>query len=274
MDASKKINLCYYITGHGLGHATRSMELIRNLLDTNQFNVHTVSNVKEDIFKQYFLENGTELVDKNTNEVKYSHSLRSLDTGAVQQDVFKVDPLCTLMKYYEEIHLNRSQLIKSEVLWLRSLDISLILADATPLSSVIGSQANIKTVIVSNFTWDECYREMLSTIHKNNVCSSTETLEELERMVAQCSADTAMCTQYLQLPGAMTTGSGFPIDRIMSCPLLARKPRIAGINNNLRSSMNIDDSTKLLLLGFGGHSAKWQLEDKFLPVGWECLVLG
>lgn len=61
------------------------------------------------------------------------------------------------------------------------------------------------------------------------------------------------------------------MDRIIPGPLIARPVR----NRNLRDELPIPDrSAKILLLGFGGFSIDFPLQDSFLPVGWVCVVLG
>ena len=85
---SKNIIIIYYITGHGLGHATRSVGIITNLIDNmpNVF-IHIVSKTKASFFEENLNR------DTHMNHVKIHN--RILDSGAIQTDAIRVDPLKT-----------------------------------------------------------------------------------------------------------------------------------------------------------------------------------
>jgi hypothetical protein len=44
------IKLCYYITGHGYGHATRSLKMAEVLCEQRDFDIHIVSTAKTIVF--------------------------------------------------------------------------------------------------------------------------------------------------------------------------------------------------------------------------------
>ena len=326
---SKRTNICYYITGHGLGHATRSLELIVYLIKTDLFNVHVVTLVQEEFFRNGLVSNGISLADPSTNESLFSHHRRSIDTGAVQKDVFTVDPFRTIKSYYDSIHLRRQEIIEFEVAWLKDQGMKLVLVDATPLACYVGKLAGVKTVLLSNFSWDFCFREMHIAVSHNPVdfrVSRDEAMKldiQYKEMIEQCSRDSSACDVYLQYPGETPLPPDFPIDKVISAPLLARgldlqqvrpstratttgthtpsgttehKATASGVEQImeplpeidpqanttytphslcvLRTEFAIPTGAKVLLLGFGGHSAEWHLKDEFLPPGWICLTLG
>ena len=300
MTSSKqRRDICYYITGHGLGHAMRSIELIRALLSSDRFNVHVVTNIPELVFKSQLFTSAVRVgedecvflveVDPTTKERRYTHSVRNLDSGAVQQDIFTVDMYRTLDNYYRTIHLNREVLIQVEVEWLLTSSIDLILIDATPLAGAVSQLSGIRSVLVSNFSWDFCYYEMLQDLKRSSTTAADMmNLSKYSDMITQCIADCSHISAYLQLPGETPTVTvhlssaadmdpTYTIDvhqqmnRIIPGPLIARPVR----NRNLRAELPIPDhSAKILLLGFGGFSIDFPLQDSFLPVGWVCLVLG
>jgi len=219
MSSSKqRKDICYYITGHGLGHAMRSIELIRGMLSTDRFNVHVVTNIPELVFKsQLFtsaagrvgeVDDPTSLteVDPMTKEIRYTHSVRNLDSGAVQQDIFTVDMYRTLDNYYNSIHLNRESLIRVEVEWLLASRIDLILIDATPLAGAVSRLSGIRSVLVSNFSWDFCYCEMLQDLQNNSTTDGDmRDLSKYSDMITQCITDCSHFSAYLQLPGETPT---------------------------------------------------------------------
>ena len=261
--------VCYYITVHGLGHATRSTELIRTLLISGRFSVSVVSHVKKDFFLDCLKDFQIGVQDSTTGEMIFSYYDRNLDTGAVQADVFVVDAKETLAKYYNTIHLNRESLLSSEAEWLRERGIKLVLVDAIPLACVAGTMAGATTVLVSNFSWDFCFKEMLAKL-SDGCFIDPNTIIRYKAMVQQCEKDTSSCTFYMRLPGATPLPTDFPQQKALFGPLIARQPR----NFDIRKVFGVPDTTKVLLLGFGGHSATWQLSDHFLPEGWLCWVLG
>lgn len=261
MDNTKsRTDVCYYITGHGLGHATRSLEVIRILLSSKKFNVHIVTQVK----KEFFASNLTEF-----DSSMFTYTCRALDTGAHQQDVFVVDMVQSLAQYSSNIHHNRQALLDYEVQWLKDKLITLVLVDATPLGCEAGRLAGVTSVVVSNFTWDFCYKEMLREVSVLDVLTAQQR-HQYDEMVDQCELDSSACSYYLQLPGATPLPSHLDPSKLVRGPLLARGVR----NSNLRAELSIPTNVRILLLGFGGHSAAWQLQDSFLPQGWICLVLG
>lgn len=257
--------VCYYITGHGLGHATRSLELIRVLLKSGHFNVHVVTQVHADFFwaglKDYQL---------NGNAAgRFSHSCRALDSGASQSDVFTVDAMESLKQYSVKVNNHREDLVSFEVNWLKERSVGLVLVDATPLGCEIGRRAGAVTVLISNFSWDFCYREMMDIAFDQGQL----TLDQhalYEAMVSQCEADSSACSYYLQLPGCTPPPRGFDVSKLVQGPLIARGQR----KLLTRADMSLPSDAHILLVGFGGHSAAWSLRDSFLPPGWCCLVLG
>ena len=65
--------------------------------------------------------------------------------------------------------------------------------------------------------------------------------------------------------------TGFDASKVLPSPLMAREANADALK--LRVDLNLQ-SSRVLLLGFGGHSVEWELEDHSLPAGWVCLVLG
>lgn len=191
-----------------------------------------------------------------------------LDTGAIQSNPLAVNALVTLDTYYSKIHSRRQEILDDEVNWLKSCSISIIVADATPLACAAGKQAGIKVILLSNFSWDFCFRGMLDavTTSEHEPLSQSQNLLE---MVDQCSQDVCCADIYCQLPGAAPLPPGFDPNRVLAGPLLARKS-----TSDIRESLQSDPMEKILLLGFGGHAASWELRDEFLPPGWVCYTLG
>ena len=231
---TNRIHVCYYITGHGLGkphhtaeanvknfshlryylgnhlnipsgHATRSIELIRCLIE-DRFIVHIVSPVPESFF--------TDSLKFNKTDQSLFHYARTLDTGAIQTSPLDVDPHTTLDSYLTKIHKNRQGLVDFEVSWLNAKAIDIVLVDATPIGCIAGKLGKKCVVLVTNFTWDVIYQEMLKSLqcqsykkdnHDHDITTiPQEMLLQYQEMIDQISTDLA-CDRYIQLPGNDTT---------------------------------------------------------------------
>lgn len=258
--------VCYYITGHGLGHATRSIELIRGLLATGKYIVHVVSCVKE----RFFLES---LGQSASGSASFFYYDRVLDAGAVQADVFQVSAQQSLKKYHTLIALNHDKLLTAEVEWLMNHKIGLVLVDATPLGCIAGQKAGAKVVMVTNFTWDTMYREMFTIIQNTDSCPD-DMVQPYTDMIEQCTVDVSHYDLFIQYPGKCPTHSSFDKNKMVEGPLITRMPKHTD-KRAFKALNNINEESKVLLLGFGGHDMSWEfLRDDFLPPGWVCLLLG
>jgi len=253
-------HIAYYITGHGYGHATRSICIISCLLAKGH-TVSVISSIPECFFR-------------NSNPSWSNHSVnfyqRCLDSGAVQSNPLEVDALATIESYYCDVHLKRATLVEIEINFLTESKVNLVIVDATPIVCYCGKAAGIPVLIISNFTWDVCYREMLSVISPLNVAQSLL----YQEMIDECSSDYCCASLYLQLPGETPLPKGFNIEALTHGPLVARR----GFRNaqDIRNELGISERTPLVLLSFGGHNSleNWTLSNSFVPGDWKCLVSG
>jgi L-arabinokinase len=281
-------NIAFYVTGHGLGHATRALGIINALLQTRLYNIHIVSSVPASFFESNIvtgLSPGTSSSDaKGSAEIGalslqssvgsigglYQLHHRTLDTGAIQSDALTVDPVETIRRYHSNVHIHRDDMLSTEVSFLTDNNIDLVLVDATPLACMAARLAGKRSVVISNFTWDYCYRAMLDTISDSLAEADRESYQN---MVDQSSEDYNGADHYIQLPGQTPLPPGFHADRVIAGPLIYR-PSVRTAEEML-TDFRIPSDSKVLVLGFGGHkgSNQWILRDEYLPSGWVCLVL-
>ena len=161
------MNIAYYITGHGLGHATRSLLVLEYLLSRG-FHVHVISSIKTSFFESYL---------RPSFDGSLSCWQRSLDSGAVQEHSLKVNALVTLRKYFSEIHENCEKVIDEEVAFLQLNNIDVCFVDATPIACAAAKKANSKCVLLTNFTWDVIYREMMEYSEVIHGCDEKEYIQ-------------------------------------------------------------------------------------------------
>jgi hypothetical protein len=82
---------------------------------------------------------------------------RALDVGVIQQDSLKMDEAATLEKL-RQLRSQERSLIASEVNYLKTNRVDLILGDIPPLAGPIAHAAGIPCWMMSNFGWDFIYR--------------------------------------------------------------------------------------------------------------------
>ncbi|KAJ6434761.1 hypothetical protein OIU84_000072 [Salix udensis] len=147
VSASRKhLVFAYYVTGHGFGHATRVVEVVRNLILAGH-DVHVVTGAPDFVF---------------TSEIQSPRLfIRKvlLDCGAVQADALTVDRLASLEKYSETAVKPRESILATEIEWLNSIKADLVVSDVVPVVCRAAADAGIRSVCVTNFSWDFIYAE-------------------------------------------------------------------------------------------------------------------
>ncbi|KAL0052129.1 hypothetical protein WJX82_008344 [Trebouxia sp. C0006] len=142
------LNIAYYVTGHGLGHATRVVEVCRQLVASGH-NVFVVTAAAAGVF---------------TREIPSQQlSVRRavLDCGSKQQDAFSVDMKGSLELYQETAVDCRDAILATEVNWLKTSEIDLVAVDIVPIAFAAAAAAGLPAVGVSNFSWDFIYSDVL-----------------------------------------------------------------------------------------------------------------
>ncbi|KAI0504615.1 hypothetical protein KFK09_015567 [Dendrobium nobile] len=167
----------YYITGHGFGHATRVVDVVRHLVEAGH-DVHVVTAAPEFVFT-------TDIQSPNLYIRKVL-----LDSGAVQTDALTVDRLASLEKYLETAVVPRASILATEVEWLKSIKADLVISDVVPVACRAAADAGIRSVCVTNFSWDFIYAEYVMAAGNH-----------LRSIVLQIAEDYSHCEFLLRLPG-------------------------------------------------------------------------
>src|ERR1041385_2421642 len=136
--------IAYYITGHGFGHARRSVEVVRQLLALRpDLRVYFRTTANRGIFD--------EIAGPNVNLERVE-----LDPGAIEKNLFTIDQEATIEAVRSAL-ANRDELMVREISFLRQNKIQLILADIPFLAGDIAEAAGIAIIGITNFTWDWIY---------------------------------------------------------------------------------------------------------------------
>ena len=188
-------HVVFYISGHGYGHATRSIELIRTLASkSSDLYFHIKTNAPQWIF------------DLNLQENYTLHNLR-IDVGAVQQTSFFIDKSETLNQWTDLLG-KRESIVAEETAFVKTVSAPLIIGDIPPFAFDIADRANIPGVAITNFSWDWVYEDYIDE-HPG-----------FSKLVDQIRRSYRKTELLLRLPfhGDLSV---FP--RIKDIPLIARK---------------------------------------------------
>ncbi|MBN1540564.1 hypothetical protein JW992_00330, partial [candidate division KSB1 bacterium] len=144
------MKIAYYITGHGYGHAVRSIPVIEKLLSKlPSLQVVICTFAPRWLFSQLPPE-----------RILYRHV--ALEIGVLQADSFSVDIPATLKANQELLSRRRAvQVQEQERAFLVSFGISAVISDITPIAFPAARQAGIPAFAVANFSWDWIYSAWL-----------------------------------------------------------------------------------------------------------------
>ena len=213
--------IVFYISGHGFGHASRSLEVIRALVRKSP-DVHVT--IKSTAPAWLF--GG---VPRVTNERFES------DVGVIQPDSVSIDVDATASRA-AEFYSAFDRCAEMEAAQLRAADARLVLSDIPPLAHAAAAQAGLPSVAISNFTWDWIYAGCNG--FGENAPGVIEMILDAYRQ----------CTLALRLP---MHGGFDSMGKIIDIPMIGR--RSARSRADTRRMMRIPDDRPFVLASFGAY---------------------
>jgi hypothetical protein len=212
----------FYISGHGFGHASRSIELIRTLLD-KQPGLRIA--VRTQAPKWLF----------DVAQIAVTYQAFDADVGMTQRDSITID-VAETAKRAADFYRDFDRRATDEGASLTSANADLVLGDIPPLAHAAAARAGIPSIAIGNFTWDWIYEDY-------------ETFERDAPGVIQAIRDAyATATRALRLP----LHGGFETFReIVDIPLIAR--RSARSRSDTRRLMHIPGDRPFALASFGAY---------------------
>jgi hypothetical protein len=225
------VNLTFYISGHGFGHASRSIELIRALVDRRP---------------------GVRVAVKTTAP-KWLFDLAQLpgvtcdavetDVGMTQTDSLTMDVADTARRgaaFYGDFE-RRADV---EAAGLRSSGADLVLGDIPPLAHAAAARAGLPSIAIGNFTWDWIY-EGYATFPR-----------EAPGVIQTIRAAYRLATRALRLP---MHGGFATIADVVDIPMIAR--RSTRSRNETRRALGIPGDRPFVLASFGGYGLDIPFEE-------------
>ncbi len=188
-------NIIFYISGHGYGHATRSIELIRTLMQKSR-----------DLFFHIKTNAPRWLFDLNLKGNYTLHHLKT-DIGTVQNTSFYIDKIETLNQWTMFLK-NKSGVLQEEIEFAKRINARLIIGDIPPLAFDIAESVGIPGVALANFSWDWILNDYVKDF------------PEFSDLVEEIKGSYKKAALLLRLPfyGDLSV---FP--KIKDIPLIARK---------------------------------------------------
>ena len=201
--------LVAYISGHGFGHASRTIELLNAIADrAPEVRIRVRTSVAPWLFQA-------------TARAGIVVTPVECDTGAVQIDSLRLDEMETIRRA-ERFMANFTDRISVEAEALAREDASLVIADAPPLGIAAGKAAGRPTVLLGNFTWDWITLP-IPAAPRSPRPSAASTPRRTWRCACRCTADSrpaaasTMCRSSRGGHGATRRTSGrhfgLPADR-------------------------------------------------------------
>lgn len=225
------LNIAYFVSPHGFGHAARACAVIEALARLGpDFRFHVFSTVP----RWFFSESLT--VDFNYRSVES-------DVGLVQVSPLEEDLEATVERLNGWLWRDPAA-IDGLVAEISYQGCNLVIADISPLGLMVAKKAGLPSVLVENFTWD--------WIYANYSAAPDRLLEFGERMASVFSG----VDLRIQTRPACSMVSG-----ALSVPPVARAPRIS--RNVLRRKLAIPEDEPMVLFSMGG--VRWDYDGLTVP---------
>lgn len=144
--------IVYYVSEYGYGHATRSIALIRQLLDLREdIRVIICNSFAMDFLKDSLQEYGDRIIFHHVStDVGYVLKNQSLDIDSAALNEACRGYLETLPK-----------VVSKEVEFLRDNQVDLIISDIAPLAFDVAEKLQVPSLGISNFTWHTAYKNVI-----------------------------------------------------------------------------------------------------------------
>lgn len=144
--------IAFYISNHGFGHASRNIQIIRTLLKL------------EDEIEIFIKTAGPQLqfMKRHFKEDERLHFYeQETDVGLVLKEGTLLIDEEKLERRIGEFVDSWEELIEQEQDFFQENKIGLVVSDICPWALLAAEEARIKSVLITNFTWIEIYKEYL-----------------------------------------------------------------------------------------------------------------
>lgn len=132
--------LAFYVSGHGFGHATRCVALLRALrARAPELPLHVRSQAPHWIFTE--------------RDARVETSAAAVDPGVIQSSGLDLDLEATLAAH-QAFLAGWDAAVEREAAFLRELRPALVVGDVPPLAFAAAARAALPAVAIANFSWE------------------------------------------------------------------------------------------------------------------------
>jgi L-arabinokinase len=214
--------IVFYISGHGFGHAARSIEIINALIDRRpDLRVIIRSSV------------APWLVRRTARAAVELHPVET-DTGVVQIDSLNLDARASIERA-EAFMSTFDSRVQAEVAFLRAHKAAMTISDLPPLGIAAGVRAGLPAIATGNFTWDWIYEHYLGG----------------NAIAREISAVYANTTLALRMP---MWGGFETMPNVRDLPFVARRSHRDP--DQVRAALGIPRDRPVVLASFGGYGVQ------------------
>jgi UDP:flavonoid glycosyltransferase YjiC (YdhE family) len=142
--------IVFYVSGHGFGHTSRTIEVIHAVLRARpEAQIVVKTSAPHRLFARSLRLRSGQALDCELVELQ-------CDAGMVQIDSLNMDTAESIRRAVE-FQARLPSLIAAEAAYLRDTGARVVVADIPPLGIASAHAAGIPSVAIANFTWDWIY---------------------------------------------------------------------------------------------------------------------
>jgi hypothetical protein len=231
--ASRGTQVLFYVSGHGLGHASRDAEVIHRMA---RLEPRATVAVRSSAARWIF--NGT------SRHAPFPITAVEVDTGVAQIDSIRLDEDETARRA-RDFYRDFDRRADAEAAAIRTSGARVVVGDIPPLAFEAAARAGVASIALGNFTWDWIYEEYASF-----AAIAPEALQTIRQAYAKT-------TQALRLP--LHGGFDHMKPVLRDIPLIARHAQRS--REETRTLLNLGRDTIVALASFGGHGVELPYAD-------------
>ncbi|MDW7727985.1 MAG: hypothetical protein SCH70_12920 [Candidatus Methanoperedens sp.] len=147
------MNICFYISDYGYGHASRDIAIIRKILDEyKNIKIYIKTDGAFDFVKQSLLQSNVEVIRTKN------------DVGVVLKENSVVVDRERTRRVLDDWQDSWKDYINEEKRFCEIHKINLILSDIVPQVFIVADELNIPGIAISNFTWHYIFYNLFGDI--------------------------------------------------------------------------------------------------------------
>lgn len=211
--------IAFYVSGHGFGHSSRTIEVIRTLAALRPgASLAVRTSAPHRLFARL--------------PATYVHV--QCDTGVVQADSLHLD-VAESLRRAAAFHAELPERAAAEAAYLKESRTDVVVGDIPPLAFAAAHLAGVPAVALGNFTWDWIYGDY----DQPSAAELAQAIRDVYR--------TAALALRLPMSGGFSGLEAVTRD----IPFIARRSRHEP--EHVRRALGIPSEKRMLLLSFGGH---------------------